>query len=77
MLDLGEQMNKEAKHLTNDLFALADPDGTGKLWWSVIPVMFDSVSDDNLRRAVDIWEKLVDRMLESNQEMDGFYYTYD
>ena len=34
MLNWGEQMDKEAEQLAKDLFAVADPDGDGKLWWS-------------------------------------------
>ena len=79
IIKMGEKMDKEAKRLTDDLFYLGDIAGEGLLWWSDIPTMFDGVSDDNLRRAVNTWEVVVDRILmnEDYEEMEGFYYTYD
>ena len=79
MIKMGENMDKEAKWLTDDIFYLGDIASEGLLWWSDIPTMFDGVSDDNLRRAVNTWELIVDRILinEVYDEMEGFYYTYD
>ena len=58
---------------------MADPDDEGLLWWSAIPDMFDGVSDDNLRRAIETWELIVDRVLINHNydDMEGFFYTYD
>ena len=79
IIKMGEKMDKEAKRLTDDLFYLGDIAGEGLLWWSDIPTMFEGVSDDNLRRAVNTWEIVVDRILsnEDYDEMEGFFYTYD
>ena len=41
MLKWGENKDKEAVQLTDDLFYLADTNGDGTIWWSEIPDMFD------------------------------------
>ena len=61
-----------------DLFNLVDESDDGTLQWSEISTMFDRVSEDNLNRATETWEKLVERMLKNDPWLiDDNSYTYD